>query len=116
MQTQSRPIPAFIKELESENDIRFDVDYLGICLIDTYCQAGDMYESWDIVPMNESGGFDRAPDARYGPDAPDSHPSVELQPVRLWSVYQTWDCNGWIKRDESIYEESGRLLCHKEDG
>jgi hypothetical protein len=67
--------------------------------------------------MDASGNFTRVPDARYGPDAPDYHPSIDkFEPRRLWRVCQVWDANGWTKRDESIYDDSGCLLCHKEDG
>jgi hypothetical protein len=112
-----RPIPLFVKQMMSDEHISFDAKYLGNCIIDIWSAPGDLFDSWDIVPRNQDGTFDRAPNASYGPDAPEDNRTIRDFCIRrLWEITVTWDQNGWTKRSNAIYSDTGNCLCYKNDG
>lgn len=79
--------------------INREVKDLGDCVIDVYRQAGDLYPSWDIVPVL-CGAIERFPDARYGVNQPeDPAYSCDNPPpiLRLFEVIEKWDDNGHTK-------------------
>lgn len=95
-------------ELLSEN-----ITDHGICLIDVYCAPGDLYDSWDIVPIDSSGNFPRIPDAGYGPDCNDRDVrSIHFEPVKITEVCKTWHQNGW-RYEEVVIFADGRIAASR---
>jgi hypothetical protein len=89
---------------------------LGICLIHTYREAGDLYDNWDYVQQRPDGSFERAPDARYGSDAPEGEHHIEdFQPMHLIEVYQVLDRNGHGERETRIETIDGELIASRTD-
>ena len=92
------------------------VSYLGKCAIDVYCEVGDLYESFDIVQIDDNGNLPRFPDARYGVNAPEYPIYNASNPPEIYDLIRTdykFDDNGHTTFYFRIESECGMVFADR---